>query len=406
MNKLLFKGGLFILLISILHACDSTEKKVGTSSATKQVVSDSLPWSERMAQSIMLRHPELWTTENAEEVKWNYKTGLLATAFLELYEESGNEEYFAYVKEYADDVIDENGKILNYKMEDYNIDNINAGKMLFQVYEQTKDPKYKIALDTLFKQYSGHPRTPSGGLWHKKIYPNQMWLDGLYMGAPFFTEYNVTFGEGEIIDDIIMQFRLIYNKTYDEETGLLYHAWDESKKMEWADNKTGLSPNFWSRAMGWYMMALVDVLDLIPEDHKGRGELINYLNELSEALAKQQDESGLWYQVTDLHDKEGNYLETSSTSMFIYAWAKGVKEGYLPQKYQTLAQKAYDGMTTKFTTVDPDGKVNITNVCKSAGLGGDPYRDGSFEYYISEPIRVNHLHGTGPFILASIYMNQ
>lgn len=404
MNKLLT-----LLLISfIAFACkDKSNTDIDNSSdKIHQVVSDTLPWSDRMAQSIILRHPKMWQTENDSIKKWNYKIGLLGTAMLDLYNHTNNETYYNYVKDYVNEIIDSNGSILNYEIEEYNIDQINSGKLLFQLYQKTNDPRYKTALDALRKQLNDHPRTPSKGFWHKKIYPNQMWLDGLYMGAPFYARYDVMHDEGKNMDDIVHQFQLIFDKTYDQESGLVYHAWDESKKMDWADKSTGLSPNFWSRSIGWYMMAIVDVLDYIPTNHDGRAPLINILNKLSEGIARHQDESGLWYQVTDMPDRKGNYLESSSSCMFTYAWAKGVRKGYLPNKYQALAAKAYEGIINQLTTVDEDGKVNITQVCKSAGLGGNPYRDGSFDYYINEPIKINNLHGTGPFILASIEMNK
>lgn len=397
--------GVFICLLTFT-SCKSDKKiAVENDESTVVVISDSLKWSERMALSVMKRYPEAWKVQDTEKPKWNYKHGLLTFSFEQLYRKTGKQKYFDYDNAYAKKLIDSTGVILNYDIEKYNIDMINAGKTLFFLYDKTKDERYLSALKTLRKQLEGQPRTPSGGFWHKKIYPNQMWLDGLYMGAPFYAQYTKEFENGRGFDDIAKQFELIYSKTLDTDTGMLFHAWDESKAMDWADKETGLAPNFWSRSMGWYVMALVDVLDYFPEDHSKRQALIDILNNVSTALVKVQDESGVWYQVPNLAGKEGNYLETSSTAMFAYGFAKGVKNGYLSEEFLKVANHAFDGLI-KLVTVDDDGEIHITQVCKSAGLGGNPYRDGSFEYYISEPIVTDNLHGTGPFILAALALNR
>jgi unsaturated rhamnogalacturonyl hydrolase len=283
---------------------------------------------------------------------------------------------------------------------------IVAGRLLFNLYATTKENRYLIAMQTLRKQLAEQPRTASGGFWHKKIYPNQMWLDGLYMGEPFYAEYTVTFEKGEKLDDIAKQFELIQLHATDKKTGLLYHAWDESKQMPWANKETGTSPNFWSRSIGWYVMALVDALDYFPKDHPKQKELVGYLNNVANALVKFQDKSGLWYQVTDKGDKAGNYLESSGTSMFAYAFAKGVNKGYLPKKFKTVATKAFDGLTRQLIKVDSNGEVTITQACAVAGLGGNPYRDGSYEYYINERKKDNDPKATGPFILTALELNK
>jgi len=375
-------------------------------SNSKTAISNDLKWSERMALSIIKRDAQAWQVDNNEKPKWDYKIGLLMTSFEKLYQKTNNPVYAQYIKEYGETVVNSSGEILNYKLEDYNIDNINAGKMLFDLYSRTKDNRYLIAMQTLRKQLETHPRTNSGGFWHKKIYPYQMWLDGLYMGTPFYARYTAEFDKGKDFDDIAKQFEQIQSHTLDKKTGLLFHAWDESKQMGWANKETGTSPNFWSRSIGWYMMALVDVLDYMPKDHPKRKELIGFLNEISVAVAKYQDPSGLWYQVTDSGSKEGNYLEASGSEMFVYAFAKGVNKGYLPKKYKELAIKGFDGITKRLITVDPDGEIHITQVCASAGLGGTPYRDGSFEYYIKEKIKLDNSHGLGPFILAALELEK
>ncbi|MGB3146066.1 MAG: glycoside hydrolase family 88 protein [Maribacter sp.] len=407
------KSILTVLMVVVCFAmvigCKTENKSKSTQEATGNptlAIPDTLPWSERMAQSIMTRHPEAWQAEDEVKKEWDYKTGLLLTAFEKLYQRTQKQAYFDYIQTFADTLIDASGNIRDYKVDSYNIDLINSGKILFGLYEKTKDERYLTALKSLRSQLETHPRTPSGGFWHKKIYPNQMWLDGLYMGAPFYSEYNTTFENGDKLEDIAFQFELIWEHTKDEETGLLYHAWDESKQMDWADKETGRSPNFWSRAMGWYAMALVDVLDDFPEDHPERKKLISYLNQLSTALVKFQDESGLWYQVTNMGTREGNYLEASGSCMFTYAFAKGVRKGYLPKEFQQYANKAFDGIIKELIQVGEDGEVHITQICGSAGLGGNPYRDGTFAYYINEPIKTDNLHGTAPFILAAFEMHR
>ena len=399
----MIRNGVFILIILFaLGSCKSRDTiKTEKTNVQAVEISEDLPWSERMAQSIMYRHPEAWQAESDVKAEWDYKTGLLLTAFENLYERTNNKAYYDYIKTYADTLINSQGEIRDYKTEYYNIDLVNSGKILFDLYDVTKDPRYLKSLQTLRAQLETQPRTPSGGFWHKNIYPNQMWLDGLYMGAPFYAEYNTTFENGDKLEDIAHQFELIWEHTIDPKTGLLYHAWDESKKMDWANKETGTSPNFWSRAMGWYMMALVDVLDYYPEDHPKRKVLIEKLNKLSEALLDFQDETGLWYQVTNMGDKKGNYLEASGSCMFTYAFAKGVDKGYLPQKFKNAADKAFQGIISELVTVDDNGEIHIAQICASAGLGGNPYRDGSFEYYINEPVKIDNLHGTAPFILAA-----
>ena len=269
--------------------------------------------------------------------------------------------------------------------------------------------RLKKAIDLLRKQIDSQPRTSDGGFWHKKRYPHQMWLDGLFMAEPFYAAYTQTYVDGEdaqkAYDDIVHQFDLIQEHNYDAETGLLYHGWDESKEQIWADEETGTSPNFWSRAMGWYGMALVDVLDYLPEDYEGRTRLITYLNQFAEAIAKVQDEeTGLWYQVLDQGDREGNYLEATGSSMFTYTLAKGVNKGYLPQDYMNVAKKGFNGITQELISVEDNGVVNLNQCCAVAGLSAD--RDGSFEYYINEQKRSNDPKGTGAFILASLELDK
>jgi unsaturated rhamnogalacturonyl hydrolase len=377
-----------------------------TESQSQIIISKDLKWSDKMALTLMKRHPQSYMIDDSKAPKWDYVHGLVLHSFGELYKKNPDPRYAAYAKGYTDILIQNDGSIKTYELEKYNIDMIVAGRLLFNLYETTKENRYLIAMQTLKKQLEEQPRTNSGGFWHKKIYPNQMWLDGLYMGEPFYTQYTVTFENGKNLDDIAKQFEQIQLHATDPKTGLLYHGWDESKEMPWANKTTGNSPNFWSRALGWYAMALVDVLDYFPKDHPKQKKLVGYLNNVAASLAKYQDKSGLWYQVTDKGGKEGNYLESSGSSMFAYAFAKGANKGYLPANYKKLANKAFDGLTKQLIKVDADGTITLTQACAVAGLGGNPYRDGSYEYYVNERKKDNDPKATGPFILAALELNR
>lgn len=362
-----------------------------------------LPWSERMAESVMKRNPQPWMIDFRKTPKWEYTQGLALKAIMHLWLATGKDKYFQYVKAYYDQFVKKDGTIKLYKLEDYNIDRINPGKPLFRLYQETGDEKFKKAIFLLRNQMKTHPRTSEGGFWHKKIYPHQMWLDGLYMGSPFLAEFAQTFDEPALFDDVANQIILMEKYSRDEKTGLLYHGWDESRQQRWANPETGRSPHFWGRGMGWYAMALVDVLDFLPTDHPKRPEIIGILQRLSAAVAKFQDvKTGLWYQVVDQGDREGNYLESSASTLFVYTLVKAVKKGYIDSKFMKVALKGYDGILKHFIEVDDDGKVHLHKACAGAGLGGNPYRDGSYEYYINERIRSNDPKAVGPFILASL----
>jgi Predicted unsaturated glucuronyl hydrolase involved in regulation of bacterial surface properties, and related proteins len=358
------------------------------------------------ADSEMKRFPQAWQLDHGQRLYFGYAQGLGCLAMLRVWEETDDRKYLDYVIEWADTIINDKGEIHLYKVETYNIDYINPGKILFEVYRQTGNEKYKLAMDRLVNQMKYHPRTLEGAFWHKLIYPHQIWLDGLYMGSPFLAEYAITFDQPELIDDIINQFLICAKHTYDENTGLYYHAWDESKKQRWANKETGQSPNFWGRSIGWWFMALVDVLDFIPADHPQRTELIGMVQGLADTLPKYQDKTGLWYQVMDKGDKPGNYLEASVSSMFMYAYAKAVNKGYIDEKYREVAEKAYDGLMKELIVKNEDGTLTLTQCCAVGGLGGHPYRDGSFEYYISEKIRDNDSKATGPFIMGCLELKK
>jgi len=356
-----------------------------------------------MAESVMKQNPEPGMIDFRGTPRWEYTQGLVLKAILQVWQETRDEKYFQYVRAYYDQFIASDGNIMTYSLEEYNIDRINPGKPLFLLYQKTGEDEFKKAIFLLRKQMQTHPRTSEGGFWHKNIYPHQMWLDGLYMAAPFLTEFARTFNEPALFDDVANQIILMEKHARDEQTGLLYHGWDESRQQRWADPATGRSRNFWGRSMGWYAMALVDVLDFLPDDHPRRTEIIGILNRLVAAIAKYQDEkTGLWYQVIDQGARPGNYLESSASSMFVYSLVKAVKKGHIDPKFRNVAQKGYEGILKNFIEVDQKGLVHIHQACSVAGLGGDPYRDGSYEYYINEPIRSNDPKAVGPFIMASL----
>jgi unsaturated rhamnogalacturonyl hydrolase len=366
-------------------------------------INENTRWSVRMTDSIIQQNPEPTTLDFSKSPRWEYTQGLILKAILQVSDQYQELKYFDYVLTYYNQFIQADGTILNYNMEDYNIDRINPGKPLFRIYQETGQEKYKQALFLLRKQMQTHPRTSEGGFWHKKIYPNQMWLDGLYMAAPYLAQFAQTFNEPALLYEVANQIILIEKHARDEKTGLLYHGWDESRLQRWANPVTGQSPNFWGRSLGWFSMALVDVLDFFPVDHPRRPEIIAILQRQAVAVAKYQDtETGLWYQVVDQGGRDGNYLEASASCMFVYSFIKAAKKNYLSKDFIEIAQKGYDGILKNFIEVDSSGLVHINKVCAVAGLGGDPYRDGSYEYYIHEKIRSDDPKAVGPFILASL----
>jgi len=357
-------------------------------------------WSVRMVESTLQRY-------TSKDFSWNYDHGLQVLAIQKAGEATGEERYLNFVANWIDHFIQPDGIIRTYDMETYNVDWVNSGKLLFGAYERTGAERYRKAIETLREQMRKHPRNHAKGFWHKQIYPYQMWLDGIYMAGPFLSEYAMRFNEPETFDDVTYQITLIEKHTRDPKTGLLYHAWDESKQQRWCDPETGLSKYFWGRAVGWYVMAIVDVLDHLPQDHAQRSELIAILDQAAAAIVKVQDEAtGLWYQILDLPEREGNYLEASASTMFVYAFAKGVRNGYLAQDYLLSARRGYHGILQNLIKIDSQGLLTLEKVCGGAGLGGVPYRDGSFEYYITEKSIPNDPKGVGPFILAALEMER
>jgi unsaturated rhamnogalacturonyl hydrolase len=367
------------------------------------------PWSVRMADAVMARDPDPLTLDAPDGPRWEYTPGLVMKAVLDVADRTRDPRFAGWVESYYARMIAEDGTIRKYALDEYNIDRINPGKPLFRLYARTRDPRYKRALDRLREQLRTHPRTSEGGFWHKKRYPSQMWLDGLYMGAPFLAEYGRAFDEPAAVDDAVRQFVLMESHARDAKTGLLFHGWDESRKQKWADATTGLSPAFWGRAMGWYAMGLVETLEVLPAGHPGRVTLQAILGRLAEAATRVQDPAtGAWWQVVDQGSRPGNYLEASVTSMFTFALLKGAREGWIDARYGDVGRRGYAALLKEFVAPDDEGRLEIHKVCQVAGLGGDPekerYRDGTFEYYVTEKIRSNDPKAVGPFIFASLEM--
>jgi unsaturated rhamnogalacturonyl hydrolase len=363
--------------------------------------------SQRMAEAFIAAHPDSIVVGERKSARWDYEQGLMLKALERVWQRTGDAKYFTYIKHDLDHYIGKDGSIRTYKQDEYNLDNLATGHavlLLAQVSAPDQE-KYRLAAATLRKQLDGQPRTKAGGFWHKQKYTNQMWLDGLYMAEPFYAEYSALTNDSKGFDDVAKQFALIEKNLVDPKTGLLYHGYDESRAEKWANKTTGQSPNFWDRGIGWYSMALVDVLDYLPANSPHRAALIKDLQRLAPALAKYQDaKTGTWSLVMGQEGRKGNYAEASGSSMFVYALAKGVRLGYLDKKYLAVARKGYDGLLKTFVATETGGALAFNGTVSVGGLGGNPYRDGSYEYYLSEPLRKNDLKGVGPFILASVEM--
>jgi unsaturated rhamnogalacturonyl hydrolase len=371
--------------------------------ASAQSVDAQQPWSVRVAQSEMVRCPQAWQLDFQPRLKWDYCHGVELQAFLNLYDAYGDQRYFDYARQYCDTMTLADGSVQTYRPSELSLDRINTGKIFFRMYEQTKEEKYRLALDNFRAQLVAQPRTKEGGFWHKQVYPNQMWLDGIYMASPFYAEYAYRNNRPRDYQDVIRQFVVVARHTYDPATGLYRHAWDEKHEQPWADKTTGQSAHTWGRAMGWFSMALVDALEFIPTHEEGRDSVMAILQNVAAQIQKwQEPKSGLWYQVIDCSGREGNYLESSASAMFIYTLYKGVRLGYLDPAYLEVAEKGYEGFLKEFIEVDAQGVVSITKACAVAGLGGTPYRSGDYDYYIHEKIRANDPKAVGPFINASL----
>lgn len=363
------------------------------------------PLSLRMARSEMQRNPSAAQLDGMDgRLKWNYTTGLELKAILD-----ADPSALSYVDAWYDAVISEDGRIGGgYKQSNFNLDHICPARTLFALYDLTGKEKYSAAIDSAYIQICNQPRTEAGAFWHKKVYPGQVWLDGLYMAEPFYAEYNSRrirgwMESGINFDDIALQFITAYQKTYDPATGLNRHAWDETRSMFWADPETGQSQHAWGRAMGWYTMALAEVLDFFPREDSPYGELLGILTGILETLPRYADpETGMWYQVLDCPGREGNYTEATCSAMFSYVYLKAVKNGWLPASWKDYAIQTYRSLVRTFIREESDGTVSLVRCCAVAGLGGKDRRSGDYDYYIHEKITENDPKGVGPFIWASL----
>jgi unsaturated rhamnogalacturonyl hydrolase len=366
----------------------------------------TVPLSERLAATLMHR---IWLEDDGTPAgiprAWTYEQGVQLKAVERVWRATGDPKYFDFIKRGMDFWCDASGELTRYNPDEYNLDDITPGRALLTLYRATGEEKYKKAVERIRSQLKTHPRTKEGGFWHKKIYPWQMWLDGLYMGQPFYAEYSL-FWKEDNWNDIADQFAWMERHARDAGTGLLRHGWDESKEQRWADGETGRSPHAWGRAMGWFAMALVDVLDYFPEDHPRRAGLIAILNREAESIARYQDKDGLWWDIIDLAGKGKNYHESSCAAMFVCALAKGVRQGSLPARYLETARRGWAGIQKEFIRELPDGSLDWEGTVSVSGLGGNPYRDGSFEYYTGEKVRTNDPKGLGPAVMAAVEMES
>ena len=378
-----------------------------------QSTSTEKPWSRRMADSVIQRWPDGDMPRNggpAKIAEWAYDKNVVFAGMAELWQNTADPAYYRYILRSMDKLVTPDGKLPYFarKGEENSLDEIALGRELLLLYGRTRKPQYYKAAQIVRHQLEIQPRTPSGGFWHKQRYPNQMWLDGLYMAEPFYAQWAAMFDETKDFDDIAHQFTLIEEHTRDPKTGLLYHGWDESKQQKWANPQTGASPEFWARAVGWYAMALVDTIPYFPQDHPGRAQLIAILNRLADAVVRVQDpETGLWWEVLDKRNAPENYLESSASCMFVYALAKGVRLGYLDPKYQQNAKRGYDGIVKRFVK-ETDGKVTLDDTIFGAGLGslrGPESREGNYNYYVRAPKGADDPKGVGAFLLAAAEMD-
>lgn len=349
----------------------------------------ALVLAEKACQAIMNTYtPEELPPANS----FHYHQGVFLYGMLRVWEATGKEEYFEYMKAYIDSLIDEEGNLYFARDE---LDSVQAGILLFPLYEKTKHPKYMVAAKKLRSLLDTINRTSEGGFWHKDKYPYQMWLDGLFMAGPFMLMYSEHFQEEELIQTVLRQEKLMRKNMTDSKSGLLYHAWDEKKVQPWADPETGCSPEFWGRSVGWYGTALIDLLELLGDKKRGQEELIESLQSFIPAIVAHQDEkSGLWYQIVDKGDRPDNWLESSCSSLFLYFIAKAVKHGYVDESYRAIVDKGFKGLVEKMVEED-ESTLTLSGICIGTSAG-------TYDYYVGRPTSENDLHGMGAFILASM----
>lgn len=402
---------LFLIIFSVffITICQSKEKagdktSVQTKSYSTETSYSTTPWSARMVESEMSRRSTYTDS-------WGYVEGTFLKSVEGLWRTTNDSKYFQYIKNSLDVGFKSDGGLKSYNFSDYSVDEICEGRILLLMYKEgLNETKYQNAMDTLRSQLREQPRTYDGGFWHRNnssgAYPHQMWLDGVYMANPFYAEYGLLFNEPEDFDDVVTQITVMEEHARDPQTGLLYHGWDELKTQSWADPVTGCSPSFWGRAVGWYSMALVDILDYLPQDYSGRDTAIAIVQRLAEALKKVQDPvSGTWYQVLDKGTWEGNYIESSCSCIFAYFLAKSIRKGYIDNSYWEVVKKGYAGILNEFISINSDSTIDLNQTCRTAGLGFG--RDGTFDYYVNQTdIVSNDGKATGPFVFASLEVEQ
>jgi unsaturated rhamnogalacturonyl hydrolase len=365
---------------------------------------NEMKWSVRMANTILTRSDSLiyYVDRNP---KWAYDVAFLGMAVDRL--GNSNVKYSKYMEDWVNYFVRSDGSIVDYSLKEYNLDRIFPGRDIITVYKRHPDPKYKIALDNFIEQLKTQPKTKSGGYWHKNIYPYQMWLDGIFMASTYMAQYAREFNSPEWFDMACIQTKMIYEKTLDPRSGLLMHAWDESHSQKWCDPATGKSHYPWSRAMGWYILAMEDILEYLPENHPDRAGLITILQKTCDALLNVRDpETGLWFQVLNNGGRKGNYPEGSGSAMYAYAFARGAHRNWLDKKFLIIANSAFDDIIKELITVDEKGYVTMHNICGGCGLGSNPYRDGSYKYYVTEKRIDNDPKGVAPFILAALELDR
>jgi unsaturated rhamnogalacturonyl hydrolase len=388
---------IIIVFVFLLPACNFQAQD-------QKGIHGELKWSLRMANTVITRSDSLiyYVDRNP---KWAYDVAFLGMAIDRL--GKTDIRYSKYMEDWVNHFVQNDGSVTDYRPDEYNLDRIFPGRDVFTLYKRHPEQKYKIALDNFIGQLRTHPKTRSGGYWHKNIYPWQMWLDGIFMASPFMAQYAREFNDPEWFDAACTQTKMIYDKTLDPSSGLLMHAWDESRSQKWCDSVTGKSHYPWSRSMGWYILAIEDILEYLPADHPDRSSLITILQKTCEALLKVRDKkTGLWFQVLNCGGRAGNYLEGSGSAMYVYAFARGVHKGYLDKKYLDIAGKSFDCIIKELITVDKNGFLTMHNICGGCGLGGNPYRDGSYEYYINEKRIDNDPKGVAPFIMAAMELDK
>ncbi|NOT73693.1 MAG: glycoside hydrolase family 88 protein [Cyclobacteriaceae bacterium] len=364
--------------------------------------------ADRIIESTIHTYPDTKDLSIISPGKWTYEYGFFLNAAYVQYENTKNEKYLSYIKSWVDNFITTDGSWRDgvYDVEEYRLDDILPGRLCIYLYQKTGEEKYKKIADQFIAHLSRQPKTSEGGYWHKKIYPNQMWLDGIYMGDIFSTQYAAAFNEPHWFDEAVQQINLMYKHAYDPSTGLLFHGWDESKNKVWANQETGTSPEFWSRAVGWYAMALIDCLDYLPKDHPQRKNIELIFQKLCGSIRNFQDKkTGLWFQITDKGNLKDNWIETSSSAMFSYAFAKGANKGILDKSYTTAAEKAYSSILKNYIYQDNEGYVHLDQAVKVGSLNIKNSK-GDYPYYIGGERRLDDYKGLAALLYASIELKK